>query len=604
VVKFVPPEIIEEIRTRADIVEIVSEYVRMKKQGKNYVGLCPFHLEDTPSFSVSPEKQIFYCFGCQKGGNVIHFIMEQENLTLPEAACLLADRVGVTIPSGKMSELDFARQSVNQKLMDMHEIAGDFFHQQLFGANGKVARKYLEKREITRDTVLQFKLGYAPDTWDSLKNYLQSKGFSETEMETAGLVVKSSKGTFYDKFRHRLMFPIWDYRGKIVAFGGRVMGEELPKYLNSPETPVFHKSQNLYGINLAAGFVRQHDEAIIMEGYMDVISAWQFGIKNAVASLGTSFTSEQGKLLKRYSANVLLAYDADTAGAKATYRGLEILQNLGFRVRVLFLPNGLDPDEFLHKYNLSAWTQLVQNKTMGLLEYKLQQAITKYGLKSIEAKADIVKSLLPEISKVKSQVEREQFIKLVAGKLDISPDSVYADLGRKGNDLLKGDNFSKHKHTNSANRNSNQKNILTEAYRIAERNLFKLMAEDQNIFHEVESTLGIGFCEDPRLNQVLQLIKNHYSGFNWNPADLIQRLEDSGLKQFISALFIEDFPGENKEKVAHDCIRTIKLHKLKKRIETIQKVIGGGEKQTVSGEIIQLLQEYTRLQQQLQQLKR
>ncbi|MEL7568908.1 MAG: DNA primase, partial [Dehalobacterium sp.] len=416
--KFVPPEIIEEIRGKADIVDIISEYVSLKRQGKNYVGLCPFHLEDTPSFSVSPDKQIFYCFGCHKGGSVINFIMEQENLTLPEAAEKLAEKVGVDIPTNISGEQDFAKQSEKRRLVEMHELAADFYHKIIFNTRqGRAPLEYLKKRDINLDIIKEFHLGYAPQSWNSLVKYLLTKGFQEPEMEKAGLVAKSSKGTFYDKFRDRLMFPIKDFRGKVIAFGGRVLGAELPKYLNSSETPIYNKSQNLYGLNEAAGFIRQYDEAIIMEGYMDVIAAHQFGIKNAVASLGTSFTPEQGKLLKRYTSNVMIAYDADTAGAKATYRGLEILQNLDFRVRVLKLPQGLDPDEFLHKYNYQDWVQLVQNTALSLVEYKMDRAMDKYNAKSIEGKGDIVKELLPDISRVRSQVEKDQYIKLLAKTL-------------------------------------------------------------------------------------------------------------------------------------------------------------------------------------------
>ncbi|ATW27657.1 DNA primase [Candidatus Formimonas warabiya] len=604
---FVPPEIIDEIRTKTDIVEIISEYVSLKRQGKNYVGLCPFHLEDTPSFSVSPDKQIFYCFGCHKGGSVINFIMEQENLTLPEAAEKLADKVGVVIPSGHVSEQEFTRQSQKRRLIEMHELAAHFFHQRLNNPlEGKPARDYLDKRGITRDVMGSFQLGYAPKSWDSLVKHLLQKGFTETEMEKAGLAARSSKGTFYDKFRDRLMFPIWDFRGKVIAFGGRVMGDELPKYLNSSETPIFNKSQNLYGLNIAAAWIRQQDEAVIMEGYMDVIAAHQFGIKNAVASLGTSFTTDQGKLLKRYSSNVLIAYDADTAGAKATSRGLDILQNIGFRVRVLQLPNGLDPDEFLHKYNYMAWVQLAQNKALSLLEYKLQAATAKYNIKSIEGKADVVKELLPDLAKIKSQVEKDQYVKLLARTLGISEDTIYADLRRITGNIEKTDNFNIVKHTN--NTQVQVRNVFPENRRhasaIAERNLCRLMIEDRKIFDQVEHALGLDFPEEARLTEILHAVKQMSGEFDWLPATLIERLEVSPLKQFLSQLFMEDYPGDNKDVFVRDYIKTIKLHRMKKRIQEIHNMIQSQDQQSMTGETMQLLQEYTMLQQQVQQLKR
>ncbi len=385
------------------------------------------------------------------------------------------------------------------------------------------------------------------------------------------------------------------------------MGEELPKYLNSSETPIFNKSQNLYAINMAAGFIRQYDEAVIMEGYMDVITAHQFGIKNTVATLGTSFTADQGKLLKRYSSNVLIAYDGDAAGAKATYRGLEILQELGFRVRVLQLPKGLDPDEFLHRYNYSAWVQLVQNKGLSLMEYKLQRAISKYNIRSIYGKADVVKELLPDLIKIKSQVEKDQYIKLLTKTLEIPEEAVYADLRKTAGNLEKTDNFSTVKHTNSKQApirglfEVNRRN----AYHIAEKNLCRLMFEHRDVFETVEQDLGLDFPQSPNLAQILQKIKGMYAEYNWQPVTLIEGIEELDLKQFLSNLFMEDCPGgSNRDVLVQDYIKTIKLHRLKKRIQEIQKTIQKYERQNIIGDTMQLLQEYNQLQHQVQQLKR
>lgn len=606
--KFVPPEIIDEIRGKADIVEIISDYVSLKRQGKNYVGLCPFHLEDTPSFTVSPDKQIFYCFGCHKGGGVINFIMDQENLTFPEAAAKLAEKVGLVIPEVDISVQDYNKQSEIRRLLEMHELAAEFYHKIIFDPEkGKLPLTYLKKREVALDVIKTFYLGYAPPYWNTLVKYLSSKGFTPEEMEKAGLAAKSDKGTYYDKFRNRLMFPIRDYRGKVIAFGGRVMGDELPKYLNSPETPIFNKSQSLYGLNLAAGYIRQFDEAIIMEGYMDVLTAFQFGIKNAVASLGTSLTAEQGKLLKRYSSNVLIAYDADTAGAKAAYRGLEILQNIGFRVRVLQLPNKMDPDDFLHKYNYGAWVQLVQNKSLSLVEYKLQAAMGKYNLKTIQGKADVVKELLPDINRIKSQVEKDQYIKLLANTLGISMESIYADLRQSKKIVEKTDIFSKEKHTNNTQvpvtciTGGKRQNALA----LAEMNLCKLMVEDRATFDLVEESLGLDFAKEEKITAILYFIKNIYEEFDWLPVTLIERLEQPILKQFTSQLFMEELPGNNnRELLVRDYIKTIKLYRLKKRIQEIQKIIHQHEQDNMTGDTIQLLQEFTMLQQQVQQLKR
>ncbi|MCR6544092.1 DNA primase [Dehalobacterium formicoaceticum] len=606
--RFVPPEIIEEIRGKADIVEVISDYVNLKKQGKNYVGLCPFHMEDTPSFSVSPDKQIFYCFGCHKGGSVIHFIMEQENLTLPEAAAKLAEKVGVMIPENVKGSQVSAHQTEKIRLTNMHEAAADYYHQILLKSDmAEESLNYFKKRGISLEVIREFRLGFAPKSWDYLVKQLLSQGYTENEMEKAGLAAKSSRETYYDKFRNRIMFPIQDFRGKVIAFGGRGIHDELPKYLNSTETPIFSKSQNLYGLSNAAGMIRQKDEAVLMEGYMDVLTAHQFGIKNAVASLGTSLTPEQGKLLKRYSSNVLIAYDADAAGAKAAYRGLEILQKLAFRVRVLKLPEGMDPDDFLHQHGYQAWVQLAAEQALSLVEYKLQAAMEKYNVHTIEGKADVVQELLPDLAKIKSQVEKDQYIKLVASTLNISIESIYADLRQIKGIVSNKDNFSKRKHTNKeiGSIKSSDLGGKNNAQLLAEKNLTKLMIENRNIFDHVENTLGLNFSTDESITRILEFIGEIYPDFDWLPATLIERIDEENLKQYLSQLFMEDNPENiNKKLLVRDYIKTINLYRLKKRMREIQEAIQSYEQQqNMTGDIMALLQELNMLQQQMQQLK-
>jgi len=605
--RFVPPEVLDEIRSKADIVEIISEYVSLRRQGKNYVGLCPFHLEDTPSFSVSPDKQIFYCFGCQKGGNIINFIMEQDNLTLPEAAGKLAEKVGVAIPETDRDPEDAARHSLLRRLGEMQEQAADFFQGNLLDPRiGREARAYLERRQVTRNMIVDFQLGFAQDGWDSLKQHLAGRGYSEPEMEKAGLAVLSQKGTYYDRFRNRLMFPILDYRGKVVGFGGRVMGSELPKYLNSPETPIFSKSQNLYGIHLAASSIRQADEAVIMEGYMDVIAARQYGINNAVATLGTALTSDQGRLLKRYSANVLISYDADTAGVKAASRGLEVLHQQGMRVRVISLPNGKDPDEFLHRYNLSAWQQLVQNKALSYLEHKIQAAAANYNLTTIEGKADLVAAVLPDIAKIRSQVEKDQYVTRLARMLEIPENTIYADLRRLPGQGIAGEIFSKKQRWQSPRESGGERQAAgkKDAMELAQYNLCRLMIENRQIFDQVEKAIGLDFPEESRLAEMLLLVRENYGDFDWVPATLINRTDRPELKQFMAEFFIADVPCESKDQLVRDYLRLIKMRQLQKRIQEIQaqlNIEGAGQ---VNKDIKMLLKEFSELQQQVQELKK
>jgi DNA primase len=341
-----PEEIVEEVRTANDIVDVVSEYVKLDKKGKDYFGLCPFHKEKTPSFSVAPNKQIFYCFGCGKGGNVFQFIMNAENLDYIEAVRLLADRARIQLPEGNDEE-EAAKAKVRQTLMNINLQAARYFYETLRSHRGDAAREYLKKRGITENTVKKFGIGYSSEDRADLYKYLANKGFEKTDLLKSGLVLQGNSGNCHDRFYGRVMFPIFDIRGNVIAFGGRVMDNTTPKYVNSPETPVYHKGRHLYALNFAKNSGEKR--LIIVEGYMDVISLHQSGIINTVASLGTALTENQGRLLRKYAEEIVISYDADTAGQSATLRGLDILGYMGSTVKVLTVPDGKDPDEFIGK---------------------------------------------------------------------------------------------------------------------------------------------------------------------------------------------------------------------------------------------------------------
>ena len=387
----IPAEFIEEINSRLDIVELISSYVILKKQGRNYVGLCPFHSENTPSFIVSPDKGIYHCFGCHVGGNAIGFLMAIENLTFPEAVEKLADRLGLQMPRQEISPAENARIKARKDYFQIHKLAVNFYQEYLWSKAGEEARQYLAARGLTPEIVKKFSLGYAPDKWDSLLNFLQAKGYSQKQLLAAGLITLKdglSATKSYDRFRNRVMFPIWDFKGQVVAFGGRIMSTEKnqAKYLNSPETEFFHKSQHLYGLYQAGNDIRQRDEVVIMEGYMDVIAAHQFGITNAVAALGTAFNSEHAKLLQRYSHNVLLAFDGDAAGVNAANKSMDVLHSLGFGLRVLHFPDGQDPDEFIRAKGIAGWEQYVNSNARDFWDYKLQQSLLKHDVTSVSGK--------------------------------------------------------------------------------------------------------------------------------------------------------------------------------------------------------------------------
>lgn len=418
-----PETFLQELSDRNDIVDVVSPYVRLtKKSGANLFGLCPFHSEKTPSFSVSTDKQIYHCFGCGKGGSVINFIMEIENLSFPEAVEFLAKRVGMTVPEENRNDPQARRR---EQLLALNKDAARFFYDQFRAPAGRAAQDYALRRELTPATVKKFGLGFAPDTWDSLTNAMKSKGYSEGLLFQAGLVRKGKNGGVYDTFRNRLMFPVFDVRGNIIGFSGRILGDGEPKYMNSPETPVFSKSRNLFGMNLAKktklGYI------ILCEGNVDVVSMHQAGFDNAVASLGTALTPEQARLISRYVNEVVIAYDNDGAGQKATQRAIGILEKLDVRVRVLTMEGAKDPDEFIKTQGVDAFRNLLA-KSEDHVDYSLRNMLSKYDMASPESKLNFLKEAETFVAKFSGKGERELYAMRVAEMVGVSADAVTQDV--------------------------------------------------------------------------------------------------------------------------------------------------------------------------------
>ena len=406
---------LQELADRNDIVDVVSGYVRLsKKSGSNLFGLCPFHSEKTPSFSVSSDKQIYHCFGCGKGGGVINFIMEIEHLSFPEAVEFLAKRAGMPMPEETRSDPEARRR---ERLLALNKDAARFFYDQFRSPVGRPAQEYALRRELTPATVKKFGLGYAPDTWDSLTHAMRALGYSEGLLLQAGLVRKGKKGGVYDTFRNRLMFPVFDVRGQVIGFSGRILGDGEPKYMNSPETPVFSKSHNLFGMNLAKktkqGFV------ILCEGNVDVVSMHQAGFDNAVASLGTSLTPEQARLISRYVNEVVIAYDSDGAGQKATARAISILEKLDLRTRVLSLNGAKDPDEFLKKFGPDALRNLL-TQSEDHVDYTLRTMRNRFDLNTQEGKLSFLQEAESFVAGFSGRVERELYAMRVADMIGVS----------------------------------------------------------------------------------------------------------------------------------------------------------------------------------------
>jgi DNA primase len=419
-------EIIQEIKEKSDIVSVISEYVNLKRSGRAWLGLCPFHNEKTASFNVNQEKQFFYCFGCSAGGDVFSFIMKIENLEFIDAARKLADRAGIAWPDSiKKSEADHRKNSYYK----INQLAAAFYAQYLMKTEaGNEARNYLTKRGFNVELWQKFNLGYAPSTWHSLTEIIRKKGFSLQQAEELGLIAMGEKG-YYDRFRDRIIFPIADSQGRIVGFGGRVMGKGEPKYLNSPENILFHKGRFLYGLSCAKESIRRTKKAIIVEGYMDVIQAHQGGFTQTVASLGTALTREQAKIIKRFASEIILGYDADAAGQNATIRGMEILQDTGLKVRVLNLPDGYDPDSFIKEKGPAEFEKMIENAP-NLIDFKIGSIISKHDFTTFQGKTLAMEELLPCLSNIESLVAREHYLRRVARETGFSENAIQIELGK------------------------------------------------------------------------------------------------------------------------------------------------------------------------------
>lgn len=462
-------DVIQKVKEENDIVDVISESVKLKRAGRNYSGLCPFHHEKTPSFSVSADKQIYKCFGCGEAGNVITFVMKTKNLNFPEALKLLADKANIDLEID--NDKDINNKNSFEKLYKLNVLAARYFFKCL--QEDVSAKKYLLNRGITESTIRRFGLGYSLNSWDGMLKHLMNKGFTELDMLTDGLIIKSQKGSCYDRFRNRIIFPVFDYRGKVIGFGGRVLDDSKPKYLNSPETALFKKGVNLYGLNFA---IKNNNTRmlIIVEGYMDCISLHQQGITNAVASLGTALTISQAKLIKRYADKVIISYDADSAGKMATMRGLEILKQVGLEVRVLTVPQGKDPDEFIRNNGREAFSKLI-DEALPLVDYKIKviresinlnnsDEVIKYAEKALEVIADL------------DPIETEIYVKKLSEETKVRDQALFDMLNNKIQQNVKKDE------NMNIDRDFGQKLYLEPAYLKAERALLKIMIKDNEAF--------------------------------------------------------------------------------------------------------------------------
>lgn len=418
-------ELIEQIKDANDIVSVISEHMTLKKMGRNYWGCCPFHNEKTPSFSVNPEKGFFYCFGCRETGNAISFLMKYNGVSFPEALEQLANRAGIVLPERNLSKAELVRKEHRDKLYKVNELAATFFHNCLTKTEmGKPGLAYLQGRGLSAETIEHFQLGFAPNNWDKLYRSFHERGIDDQLLIESGLCRRNEAGKLYDYFRNRVMFPICDGKGRVVAFGGRVLDDSKPKYLNSPEYELFNKGHMLFAFDKAYRTIREKKQVILVEGYMDVIGAHNQGITNVVASLGTAYTKDQGRLLIRQAEEVVLAYDMDNAGQIAARRAIELLQDTEFKVRVVAMPDGKDPDDYVRNHGSEAFLELVANAVTPF-EFYLNSALISHDSNTVNGKEAILEEVFPLISATSNQIERENYLKALALPLWMDNSTIY-----------------------------------------------------------------------------------------------------------------------------------------------------------------------------------
>lgn len=574
---YYPEELIEEVRMKNDIVDVVSGYVKLQKKGSSHWGLCPFHNEKSPSFSVSGDKQMFHCFGCGAGGNVFTFVMNYENFTFPEAVKHLADRAGVKLPEVEYSAEARQKADKRARLLEINKEAAKFFYYQLRNPQGEIGYQYLKKRELSDETMHKFGLGYAGKSGAHLVQYLQQKGFRDQEIKEAGLANFTERGGLLSQFWNRVMFPIQDINHRVIGFGGRVMGDGEPKYLNSPETPVFDKRRNLYGLNFAR--TARSGNIILCEGYMDVIAMHQAGFTQAVASLGTAFTSEQASLLHRYTENVLLAYDSDGAGTKAALRGIGILREAGLTGKVINMRPYKDPDEFMKNLGKEEFQKRIDNAENSFF-FEIRILSEQYDMSDPESKTKFHREIAKKLCEFKEDVERDNYLQAIADKYLIGVENLRKLV------LSYASQTGLARPIERPKSGVQQKNTPEESVRKAQRLLITWITDEPSLYPKIAKYVSAEDFTEDLYKRVATRLFEELSQNRYNPAGIISMFEDEEEQRQAAALFNTNLPKLNtvqeKEKAFHDILLAVKRNsyeyytaKLGTDVNALKQVIDG-----------------------------
>jgi DNA primase len=568
-----PQTFIDDLRRQADIVRVVQDYVQLKKKGANWMACCPFHKEKTPSFSVSPTKEIFYCFGCHKGGSVFNFVMEIERVPFPEAIKIVADKIGMPLPKLVDDSRFEARRLESDEVIQLNNWAMEWWEQQLeSSAEARIAREYLTTREITAETQKTFRLGYAPDSWEGLSFYLRQKGATQSQIERSGLVVKKEEGGYYDRFRGRLMFPVLDAQGRPIAFGGRTLKNEDAKYINSPETAAYIKGRNLFGLNLTRDEIRRQEFAILVEGFLDLIVPYQFGVRNIVASLGTALTPEQVKLLSRFARKVVVNYDGDRAGVQAAKKSIEILLAEDLEVKVLVLPENADPDEFIRKFGVTEYQQR-RAKALPHIQFVIDHALRDRSLHRPAEKAEAVEEVIPYIRAVRNRIQKREYFDMAMDALRINDITLRRELWQTLRTSV-GDTSAGHRVLRRSTVNPT----------VAETRLLELLLADEDLRHVFLKRLEPeDYSELATASIFSALFEIEKDG---NPVDFTalseKTADDATANALVPKLLMAEElghePNRDAQEVADKCLSALRLMRVDRRIGTLSVEIAEAER--------------------------
>ena len=586
-------EILNEVRQSNDIVDVISQYVHLKRSGRNYFGLCPFHNEKSPSFSVSPDKQIFHCFGCGVGGNVITFVSQIEGLNFVETVQMLAERANIQLPT-LQNNGDTQREILKDKVYKVNEFTAEYYHQNLYKPQAKTAQEYVKKRQLTNETLKSFRIGFS-GKFNELYNALKKQGFEDAEILESGLVNRNDNGQYIDRYRNRLMFPICDVRGRVIAFGGRVLDDSKPKYINSPENVVYSKGRHLFGLNVA----KKGDtkKLLIVEGYMDVISLHQRGITNVVAPLGTALTEQQGWLLRKNSEQIILSFDSDDAGIKAKLRAIDILQNMGCDLRVIQLEGAKDPDEYIVKYGNMRFQNAV-DKAFSVVEFKVKILKKELNLENTNDKIKFLNEIAKLISKVDNTIEREVYIEKIAKEYDISKEAIYAEVNK-----LTYKNDKSEKLLEKAKPVITHKKVETkevsESIRRRENTIISiLLTGDLSIFEIIKQNIKPEDFQDEINQEIAKKLYEEFEKGNSNINAILDKLDEKE-QGHITEIMADDYEIEDMEKAIDDIIQSYQREKLVDRkmqiLTLLEEQSENVEKKELEKELIEIVNQLARM---------